>query len=62
MSAPKARPDRKGLEGINAGEQGRLIAVGTGATGAIDTLQQIIGIQIQPARTTRRDFQRLTRA
>ena len=34
---------------VNAGPRGRLIACGTGATGAIDKLQQILGVAIPPA-------------
>ena len=34
---------------VNAGSQGRIIACGTGATGAIDKLQQLIGITLAPA-------------
>lgn len=34
---------------VNAGPGGRLIACGTGATGAIDKLQQILGISLPPA-------------
>ena len=34
---------------VNAGEHGRIIACGTGATGAIDKLQQIIGVALAPA-------------
>ena len=34
---------------VNAGPHGRLIACGTGATGAIDKLQQIIGVTLAPA-------------
>jgi selenocysteine lyase/cysteine desulfurase len=34
---------------VNAGREGRLIAAGTGATGAIDKLQQIIGVALAPA-------------
>lgn len=34
---------------VNAGEQGRLIACGAGATGAIDKVQQIIGVGIPSA-------------
>ncbi len=34
---------------VNAGEAGRIIAVGTGATGAIDKFQQIIGVALAPA-------------
>ena len=36
-------------QSVNAGPQGRLIACGTGATGAIDKLQQIIGVTLAPA-------------
>jgi len=38
---------------LNAGPQGRILACGTGATGAIDKLQQILGIALPPA--TRRN-------
>ena len=31
-------------DSVNAGPQGRIIACGTGATGAIDKLQQLIGV------------------
>lgn len=34
---------------VNAGETGRIICVGSGATGAIDKLQQIIGVALPPA-------------
>ena len=34
---------------VNAGEHGRIIACGTGATGAIDKLQQIVGVALAPA-------------
>ena len=34
---------------VNAGPQGRIVACGTGATGAIDKLQQIVGIALAPA-------------
>jgi len=33
---------------VNAGENGRIINVGSGATGAIDKLQQLIGISLPP--------------
>jgi len=33
---------------VNAGETGRIICVGSGATGAIDKLQQIIGVALPP--------------
>jgi len=36
-------------ESVNAGPTGRLIACGTGATGAIEKLQQIIGVALSPA-------------
>ncbi|MDH5345728.1 MAG: aminotransferase class V-fold PLP-dependent enzyme, partial [Gammaproteobacteria bacterium] len=34
---------------VNAGPNGRIVACGTGATGAIDKLQQIIGVALAPA-------------
>ncbi len=34
---------------VNAGTNGRIIACGTGATGAIDKLQQIVGVALAPA-------------
>ncbi len=34
---------------VNAGDSGRIIAVGSGATGAIDKLQQLIGVALPPA-------------
>jgi len=34
---------------VNAGESGRIISVGSGATGAIDKLQQLIGVSLPPA-------------
>jgi len=34
---------------VNAGDSGRIIAVGNGATGAIDKLQQLIGVALPPA-------------
>ena len=33
---------------VNAGESGRIICAGNGATGAIDKLQQIIGVSLPP--------------
>jgi len=36
-------------QAVNAGPDGRVIAVGTGASGAIDKLQQIIGVAWPPA-------------
>jgi selenocysteine lyase/cysteine desulfurase len=36
-------------QSVNAGPDGRIIACGTGATGAIDKLQQIIGVTLAPA-------------
>lgn len=36
-------------DSVNAGPSGRIIACGTGATGAIDKLQQIIGVALAPA-------------
>ena len=34
---------------VNAGDSGRIICVGNGATGAIDKLQQLIGVALPPA-------------
>ncbi len=34
---------------VNAGPSGRIIACGTGATGAIDKLQQLVGVALPPA-------------
>jgi len=42
---------------VNAGPAGRIVACGTGATGAIDKLQQILGIALPPATRTRLDEQ-----
>ena len=36
-------------ESVNAGPDGRIICVGSGATGAIDKLQQIVGVALPPA-------------
>jgi selenocysteine lyase/cysteine desulfurase len=36
-------------ESVNAGPMGRIVACGTGATGAIDKLQQIVGVALPPA-------------
>ncbi len=40
---------------VNAGPAGRIVACGTGATGAIDKLQQILGIALPPATRERLD-------
>ena len=42
---------------VNAGPDGRIVCVGTGATGAIDKLQQIIGVALPPA--TRQNLARM---
>ena len=42
---------------VNAGPDGLIIAVGSGATGAIDKLQQIIGVALPPA--TRQSLTRM---
>ena len=36
-------------DSVNAGPDGRIVACGTGATGAIDKLQQIVGVALAPA-------------
>ncbi len=38
---------------VNAGADGRIIAIGTGATGAINKLQQILGVYCPPATRAR---------
>ncbi|HXH28428.1 MAG TPA: aminotransferase class V-fold PLP-dependent enzyme, partial [Candidatus Polarisedimenticolia bacterium] len=45
---------------VNAGPRGRIVACGTGATGAIDKLQQIIGVALAPA--TRLNIERIVDA
>ena len=42
---------------VNAGPRGRLVACGTGATGAISRLQQLLGIAIPPATRSMLDGQ-----
>jgi len=42
---------------VNAGPRGRIISVGSGATGAIDKFQQIIGVALPPA--TRQNLTRM---
>jgi selenocysteine lyase/cysteine desulfurase len=44
-------------DSVNAGPDGRIISVGTGATGAIDKLQQLIGVALPPA--TRQNLTRM---
>jgi selenocysteine lyase/cysteine desulfurase len=44
-------------QSVNAGPDGRIICVGTGATGAIDKLQQIVGVALPPA--TRQNLTRM---
>jgi selenocysteine lyase/cysteine desulfurase len=36
-------------QAVNAGPDGRIIACGTGATGAIDRMQQLVGVKLPPA-------------
>jgi len=36
-------------DAVNAGPDGRILAIGTGSTGAIDRFQQILGVGIAPA-------------
>ncbi len=43
-------------DSVNAGSNGRIVSCGTGATGAIDKLQQIVGVALPPA--TRRNLYR----
>lgn len=44
---------------VNAGPDGRIICIGSGATGAIDKLQQLIGVALPPA--TRQNLSNLLR-
>jgi selenocysteine lyase/cysteine desulfurase len=44
-------------DSVNAGPNGRIIACGTGATGAIEKLQQIVGVALSPA--TRQNVEKL---
>jgi selenocysteine lyase/cysteine desulfurase len=44
---------------VHAGPDGRIVCVGTGATGAIDKLQQIVGVALPPA--TRQNLTALLR-
>ena len=44
-------------DSVNAGPNGRIVACGTGATGAIDKLQQIIGVALAPA--TRKNIEEI---
>jgi len=41
--------ERSIKDAVNAGPNGRIVACGTGATGAIDKLQQILGVALPPA-------------
>ena len=38
-------------QAVNAGPDGRIIACGTGATGAIDRMQQLVGVKLPAARS-----------
>lgn len=44
-------------QSVNSGPTGRIIATGTGATGAIEKLQQIVGVALAPA--TRQSIERI---
>jgi len=44
-------------DSVNAGPNGRIVACGTGATGAIEKLQQIVGVALPPA--TRQNVENL---
>jgi selenocysteine lyase/cysteine desulfurase len=45
---------------VNAGEKGKIISVGSGSTGALKKLQEILGVYIPPA-TKKRIFQSIDR-
>ena len=49
MSRLLHEAERAIKQSVNAGPQGRIVACGTGATGAIDKLQQILGVSLPPA-------------
>ena len=49
MSRLLHEAERTIKDAVNAGPGGRIIACGTGATGAIDKLQQILGVALPPA-------------
>ena len=49
MSRLLHEAERTIKQAVNAGPQGRIVACGTGATGAIDKLQQILGVALPPA-------------
>ena len=49
MSRLLHEAERTIKDAVNAGPHGRIVACGTGATGAIDKLQQILGIALSPA-------------
>ncbi len=49
MSRLLHEAERMIKQSVNAGPHGRIIACGTGATGAIDKLQQILGVSLPPA-------------
>lgn len=49
MSRLLGRAEELIRQSVNAGPEGKLIAIGTGCTAAIDKLQQILGVAIAPA-------------
>src|SRR5512137_1284794 len=49
MSRLLHEAERTIKDAVNAGPDGRIVACGTGATGAIDKLQQILGVSLPPA-------------
>ncbi|HET7204069.1 MAG TPA: aminotransferase class V-fold PLP-dependent enzyme [Steroidobacteraceae bacterium] len=49
MSRLLHEAERTIKDAVNAGPHGRIVACGTGATGAIDKLQQILGVALSPA-------------
>ncbi|MEE8338704.1 MAG: aminotransferase class V-fold PLP-dependent enzyme [Xanthomonadales bacterium] len=57
MTQLLVQAERSIKQSVNAGPSGRIIAVGSGATGAIDKLQQIIGVALPPA--TRQSLTRM---
>ena len=49
------RAEERIKQSVNAGPDGRIIACGTGATGAIDRMQQLVGVKLPAASRTMLD-------
>ncbi|MCZ7597401.1 MAG: aminotransferase class V-fold PLP-dependent enzyme [Gammaproteobacteria bacterium] len=55
MTALLHEAERRIKAHVNAGPGGRVIGIGTGATGAIQRMQQIVGVALSPATRARLD-------